>query len=205
MNDIKDKSVSWVAPILPSVSMAGIELGMSIEKLSNLLSFYEIDTKNNLYKFEMSPILKLVRSNSNEDEIYLFSVYDKDLTNWRLYFNRPDHAGVNPRALGIVVRNGKVFSVKAWHFEKLKDGDGPKNIYRGKLPGSVGLGDPVSNLLLHTKLTYDDAEEVFYTDLEYGALEVTGYGDLNEYPDQVILAIAVVAEYADRINQQSDL
>ena len=205
MTDIKGGLVSWVAPILPSVSMAGIELGMSTEKLLNLISFYEVDSENKLYKFEMSPILKLVRSNLNGDEIYLFNVYDKELTNWRLYFNRPDHAGANPRALGIVVRNDKVRSVKVWHFEKLKEGGRAKNIYRGKLPENVGLGDPLSNLLSYSKLTYDDAEEVFYADLEYGALEVTGYGDLMEYPDQVILAIAIVAEDADRINQQGDL
>ncbi|AMO95563.1 hypothetical protein CFter6_2897 [Collimonas fungivorans] len=175
---------------------------MDASELLDLLSTYAVDGANNLYQFEMSPILQLMKSNSNADEIYLFSVHDKDLTNWRLYFNTPDHLGANPRALGVVVRDGKVRSVKAWHFEKLKDGDMPKNIYRGKLPENIGLGDQVCDLLPCAKLVYDDAEELFYSDSEYGALEVTGYGDLDEYPDQVIMAISVISEPVD---QQHDM
>lgn len=194
MENVRNKVVSWVAPIVPSISLAGIELGMSAGELFSLLSMYVVEDKNDLYQFEMSPILRLVKSNSNEDEIYLFNVYDKELTNWRLYFNTPEHLGANPRALGIVVRDGKVHSVKAWHFEKLKEGDKPKNIYRGKLPVNIGLGDLVSDLLPYANLTYDDAEELFYSYGEYGALEVTGYGDLEEYPDQVVMAISVNSE-----------
>ena len=202
MKNNKNIVISWNAPIVPSISMAGIKLGMNANELSNLLSMYLVDHVNNLYQFEMSPILRLTKSNSNDDEIYLFSVHDKELTNWRLYFNTPDHLGANPRALGIVVRDGKVHSVKVWHFEKLKEGDLPKNIYRGKLPENIGLGDLISDLLPCAKLIYDDAEELFYSDSGYGALEVTGYGDLDEYPDQVIMAISVISEPVD---QQHDM
>jgi len=197
MKNFKDRVISWNAPIVPSISMAGIELGMGASELLDLLSMYAVAGANNLYQFEMSPILQLVKSNSNGDDIYLFNVHDKDLTNWRLYFNTPDHLGANPRALGVAVRDGKVHSVTAWHFEKLKEGDVPKNIYRGKLPENVGLGDKVCDLLPCAKLVYDDAAELFYSDSEYGALEVTGYGDLDEYPDQIIIAISVISESVD--------
>lgn len=202
MKNFKNKVISWNAPIAPSISMAGIELGMNASEFLDLLSMYVVDGGNNLYQFEMSPILRLLKNNSNDDEIYLFSVHDKELTNWRLYFNTPDHLGANPRALGVVVRDGKVYSVKVWHFEKLKEGDVPKNIYRGKLPENIGLGDLVCDLLPCAKLTYDDAEELFYSAGEYGALEVTGYGDLDEYPDQIIMAISVNSESVD---QQNDM
>jgi hypothetical protein len=198
MKNFKGRVISWNAPIVPSISMAGIELGMDDSELLDLLLTYAVGGVNNLYKFEFSPILQLVKSNSGGDEIYLFSVHDKDLTNWRLYFNTPDHLGANPRALGIVVRDRKVRAVKAWHFEKLNEGDMPKNIYRGKLPENIGLGDQVCDLLPCAKLVYDSAEELFYSDSEYGALEVTGYGDLDEYPDQVIMAISVIPEPVDQ-------
>lgn len=198
MKNFKCKMISWNAPIVPSISMAGIELGMDISELLDLLSMYTVDGVNNLYQFEMSPVLHLVKRNSNGDELYLFNVHDKDLTNWRLYFNTPDHLGANPRALGVVVRDGKVHSVKAWNFEKLKKGDIPKNIYRGKLPENIGLGDQLCDLLPCAKLVYNDADEVFYSDSGYGAIEVTGYGELDEYPDQVIMAISLISESIDQ-------
>jgi hypothetical protein len=95
-----------------------------------------------------------------------------------------------------------VRAVKVWHFEKLKEGEVPKNIYRGKLPENIGLGDQVCDLLPYAKLVYDSAEELFYSDSEYGALEVTGYGDLDEYPEQVIMAISIISEPVD---QQHDM
>jgi hypothetical protein len=170
-------------------------LGMDVGSLMNLLSNYVIDDENSLYQFEMSPVLKLVRSNSNGDEIFLFNVYDKELINWRLYFDTPDHAGANPRALGVIIRGGRIHAVKVWHFEKLKDGSKPRNIYRGKLHENIGLGDLVSGLLPYIKLNYDDAEELFRADRE--GLEVTGYGDIDEYPNQIVMAIAVIFGASD--------
>lgn len=191
MKNVGNHVISWAAPIVPSVSMAGIELGQSVDELVDLLSFYAVDVSNNLFKFEMSPVLQLRRSKSGDGEIFLFSVYDRELTNWRLYFDSPDHSGANPRALAIVVHAGEVHSVKAWHFEKLKDGDKPRNIYSGKLMEHIGLGDFVGDLLPYVTLSYDDAEEWFYADGEFEGLEVTGYGTLEEYPDQIIMAISV--------------
>lgn len=184
--------VSWVAPIVPSVSLAGIALGINIGDLDNLLESYSIDQVAGLYKFESSPILTLRKSKSVEDVIYLFSVFDRELTNWRLYFNSPDHAGANPRALGIVIRNGIVHAVKVWDFEKVRDGDKPKHVYGGKLPEGIGLGDPIKDLLVYANLSYDDAEEVFYTDASYGGLEISGVGSHDDFPEQSISCLAVI-------------
>lgn len=69
------------------------------------------------------------------------------------------------------------------------------NSYQGKLCGDIGLGDPVDDLLKYTELEFDNAEEWFYTDKEYGGLEVTGYGsDLNDEPGQMIMALTVIEE-----------
>lgn len=191
MEAVEDHVISWVAPIVPSVSMAGIRLGMNVDELTDLLSRYAVDVPNRLFRFEMSPILQLKRSESDGDEVFLFSVYDRELTNWRLFFDRPDHAGANPRALAVLVRGGEVYAVKAWHFEKLKNGDRPRNIYAGKIVGHIGLGDYVADLLPYVNLTYDDAEEWLYADGEFEGVEITGWGTLEEYPDQIIMAVSV--------------
>lgn len=183
-------AISWTAPIIPSVSLAGIEVGLDIARLEEMLSRYLVD--ENLYQFEQSPLLQLRRSTSGNDRLFVFSVRDTDLTNWRLHFASPDHAGVDPRALGIVIRQDRVHAIKAWQFESLKDDEKPTNSYRGRLPGNIGLGDRVNDLMAQVSLTYDDAEGVLYTGPEYGGLEITGYGEPDDYPDQPILAITVI-------------
>ena len=189
---MKRSALSWVAPIIPSVSLGGIELGINLDELDNLLEGHSIDQAPGLYKFESSPILALRKSISGGDIIYVFNVFDRELTNWRLYFNSPDHAGANPRALGVVIRNGVVHAVKVWDFENVKEGDKPKHVYAGKLPEGIGLGDPIGDLLVHAKLNYDDAEEVYYTDASYGGLEVSGVGNLDDFPEQSISCLAVI-------------
>ncbi|MCP1571683.1 hypothetical protein J2S30_000062 [Herbaspirillum rubrisubalbicans] len=189
--------ISWNAPIVPSHSLAGISIGLDLEEVERLLLSYLVERERNLYQFDSAPLLQLKRLDElNGDETFLFNVHDKDKTNWSLYFNTPDHAGANPRALAIIFRKNKVHAVKIWHFEKLKDGEKAKHIYRGKLPGNIGLGDPLRDLLSYTKLQYDEAEEWFYTDDKYGGLEVTGYGELVDYPEQVIMALAVISKSA---------
>lgn len=183
-------AISWSAPIIPSVSLAGIPVGLDLARLEELLSRYLIE--DSLYQFEQSPVLQLRKSTSGDDLLFVFSVRDRDLTNWRRHFNSPDHAGVDPRALGIVVRQGRVHAVKAWQFESLNDDEKPANSYRGKLPGNIGLGDQVSELMEQVSLNYDDAEGVLYAGPEYGGLEITGYGEPDDYPDQPIRAITVV-------------
>ncbi len=54
----------------------------------------------------------------------------------------------------------------------------------------------MKDLLPYTRLQYDEAEECFYTDENYGGLEVTGYGDLEDHPDQEIMALTVISKSA---------
>jgi len=187
-------NISWRAPVLPSVSLAGIPLGINVSDLDCLLYRYLIDREIDLYKFDDAPVLKLRVTEYESETLYLFRIYDVELTNWRLFFSSPEHAGVNTRALAIIVRNRIVHAVKVWNFELGNEGDKPKNVYAGKLPEGIGLDDPISSLLPYTSLQYDEAEEWFYTDESYGGLEVTGCGNLDEYPDQVIRALTVIAK-----------
>lgn len=194
MNVAGNNELSWVAPIIPSISLCGIPLGLSAAEFLELLGVYLIGNTEDLYQFYAAPVLQLKKIESEFGEIYLFNVHDRNLTNWHLYFDSPDHRGANPRALAVVVKNNKVHTVKVWNFEKVKEGDMPKNIYQGKLPGGIGLGDKISEILEYGKLKYDAAEGFFYTDPEYGMLELTGFGDLDEYPNQTIMALAVVSD-----------
>jgi len=196
MNYLDRFSIAWDAPVIPSKELAGIPLGIAIEEFECVLSQYLIDAEKCLYQFDGAPVLVLEKGfDSNGDGGYGFSVYNKKLTNWRLYFSTPDHAGADPRALNVIVRSWKVYAVKAWMFENLKEGSRPVNSYRGKLCGGIGLGDLVRDLLAYTELEFDNAEEWFYTDKNFGGLEVSGYGvDLNDEPDQMIMALTVIEE-----------
>jgi len=188
--------ISWGARIVPSESLAGIPLGISIEGFEKILSRYMIDKSGSLYRFDGAPVLVMEKSlDSNGDGGYGFSVFDRELTNWRLYFNSPEHAGANPRALDVIVRSWEVFAVKVWMFENLRSGEKIVNSYAGKLSEGVGLGSLISDFLAFTELEFDDAEEWFYTDQNCGGLEVSGYGgDLNDWPNQVVTALAVIKE-----------
>jgi len=190
---VGDNKISWRAPIIPSISLAGIPIGLDVVDFDNLLELYLIDSGSLLYKFEESPVLRLAKHESDFESIYLFHVHDVEMTNWRLYFASPNHAGVNTKALAVIFRNGSVHAVKVWNFELAKEGMKPKNVYSGRLPGGIGLDDPVNCLLQYTDLQFDEGEGWFYTDENYGGVEVTGYGDLADYPDQTIMAIAVIA------------
>ncbi|WP_218173458.1 hypothetical protein [Pseudomonas gingeri] len=195
MSENGDFVISWRAGIVPSQSLAGIPLGISVEDFEKNLSRYVIDESRGLYKFQGSPILTLGKElDSNGDGGYGFSVFDRELTGWRLYFSTSDHAGADPRALYVIVRSWKVFAVKVWMFENLRLEELPVNSYAGKLQEGIGLGDLVSEFLKYTELDFDDAEEWFCTDENYGGLEVTGYGgDLSESPDQTIRALTVIS------------
>lgn len=199
-NKLKSMSntiISWNEPIVPSYSLAGIPISLHLEEFKKLLFSYLVEREKNVYQFESAPLLQLKQSvELNGDENFLFNVHDRDMTNWSLYFNTPHHAGANPRALAIVFRENRIHAIKVWHFEKLEKDQKPKHIYRGKLIENIGLGDPVKNLLLYTRLQYDEAEECFYTDEKYGGLEVTGYGDLEDHPDQEIMALTVISKSA---------
>lgn len=186
MNSCDDFSISWIAPIVPSVSLAGIPLHVGVEVLDRVLLKYVVDASNSLYKFDSSP--ELLLKNHGLDELgnggYSFSLVDDAVIN-SLLKKTP--------ALSIMVRGGKVCAVKVYDFSF--SGELSQNfIYKGVLSAGIGLGTLVSNLLPFTYLEFDDVEEWFYTDRKFGGLEVTGWGvPLGERPDQVITALCVIS------------
>lgn len=196
MSNQKEFSISWTAPILPSFSLAGIPLGATLEDLNKVIDKYLINEQKAIYQFLDSPMLYMSKKiNENGDGGYGFEVQNVALTNWSLFFQSPNHFGVNKRALSILIRSGKVYAIKVWQFESLLPDQKPINSYKGRLPEGVGLGDYVRDILVFTELNFDSDEEWFCTDKSYGTLEVTGLGnnwDLNDDPDQRITALAVV-------------
>lgn len=194
-----DFSISWTAEIIPSQSIAGIPIGVSVENFDRVLGKYLVDESKGLYRFEGSPVLSSEKYfDANGNGGYGFSVFDLELTRWRLYYDRPDHAGVDSRAFHVLFRAGKVFAIKVWLFESLRVGENPSSSYAGKLKEGIGLGDLVRDFLAYTELEYDSAEEWFYTDQNYGGLEVTGYsaGDLTDWPDQNIRVLTIIPNSA---------
>ncbi|UZE24279.1 hypothetical protein LOY67_02335 [Pseudomonas sp. B21-056] len=186
--------ISWLAPIVPAKSLAGIPLAISVVEFEKVLDRYLVDKDKALYRFRDSPVLSMVKGiDSNGDGGYGFSVFDRELTNWRLFFNTPEHAGADPRALYVIVRSWEVYAVKAWMFEKYREGGSPVNSYKGKLDCDIGLGDALGDLLAHAKLEFDAEEEWYVASGDYSGLEVSGYGvSLEDNPSQVVMALAVL-------------
>jgi hypothetical protein len=188
--------ISWRAPVVPAKSLAGIPLAISVAEFEKVLGFYLVDENKAIYQFEDSPVLSMAKGiDSDGNGGYGFSVFDRDLTNWRLFFNTPEHAGADPRALYVIVRSWKIYAVKAWLFEKYGEGGGPVNSYKGKLACGIGLGDVLSDLLAYSNLEFDAEEEWYVASDGYSGLEVSGYGvSLEESPRQVIMALAVLID-----------
>lgn len=179
-------SISWTAPIVPSISLAGIPLGASAEVLARMFLNYLVDEANQLYRFENAPSLRLITHSLDEfgNGGYSFYLFDGSVIN-ELLKGTP--------ALSIMIRKGKVYAVKVYDFSF--PGELSQNlVYKGVLLEGIGLGDLVSNLLPFTTLDFDSAEEWFYTDQDYGGLEVTGWGvPLEDHLDQVITALCVIS------------
>lgn len=191
-----DFTISWQAPILPAKSLAGIPLMTSVAEFEMVLGRYVVDKDKMLYQFDGSPVLSMAKGiDSNGDGGFGFAVHDRELTNWRLFFNTPEHAGANPRALYIIVRSWKVYAVKVWLFEKYKEGGRPVNSYRGKLACNIGLGDALIDLVFHVDLEFDSEEEWYVAKGSNCGLEISGYGvSLEDNPDQVVTALAVLVD-----------
>ncbi|MDT3723275.1 hypothetical protein [Pseudomonas oryzihabitans] len=178
-------SISWSALIIPGVSIAGIPLGISVENFISALARYAIDKDGAVYKFCDGPSL-VMKCNIGRDGNggCSFLLKDIDLVN---YLKR------ETPALSIGVQDGKIRAIKVYDFSF--SGDLASNfVYKGKLKGNVGLGNPVSNLLAFTSLEFDESEGWFYTDSHYGLAEVTGWGvPLDVRPDQCVTAICIVS------------
>jgi hypothetical protein len=181
----KEFSISWVAPIVPSVSLAGIPLHVDADVLKCVLLGYLIDESNSLYRFNDSPVLRLKFYSSDESGSggYSFALADVSVVN--------DLNKFIP-ALSVLIKGGKVYAVKVYDFSFFGE-RAQSLIYKGVLPEGIGLGGLVSDLLPFTTLEFDEAEEWFYTDEDYGGLEVTGWGvSLEDHPNQVITALCVI-------------
>ncbi|SHN31789.1 hypothetical protein SAMN05216593_1392 [Pseudomonas asturiensis] len=182
----KEFSISWMAAILPSVSLAGIPLYVDADVLKCVLSGYLVDEKNSLYQFNDSPELRLKFHGLDENGNggYSFVLSDASVINALKKFTP---------ALSIMIKGGRVHAIKVYDFSF--PGELAQNfIYKGVLPNGTGLGSLVSDLLPFTSLVFDSAEEWLYTDQNYGGLEVTGWGvPLEDHPDQVITALCVIS------------
>ncbi|MDU9393745.1 hypothetical protein [Pseudomonas sp. zfem002] len=155
--------IDWHAPIVPGVSLAGIPL----------------------YRFPGSPILQMHRHGFEQcgDCGFSFSVFDDAVINDLL-------KGIP--ALSISIRDGRLYAVKVYNFSFPSD-PAEQFIYKGCLPGGMVLGSPVSDILPLTSLEFDEAEEWFYTDPNYGVVEITGWGvPISDKPGQIITAICVI-------------
>ncbi|MBS7473697.1 hypothetical protein KID98_23190 [Pseudomonas syringae] len=178
-----DFKISWKAAIIPCKSLAGIPIHASAELLKSVLGRYVVDEENLLYQFEDSPILRLKSYDPASDGGYAFSLADDTVID-KLLKGKP--------ALSISLRGNRVTFIKIYNFSF--SGDAAENyIYKGTLPGNIGLGSLVSELLPYTRLELDETEEFFYTDAQYGEVEVTGLGvPLEDIPDQHITAICLI-------------
>lgn len=137
MKQVSQFSISWVAPIVPSVSLAGIPLGVGAEVLARVLLNYLIDETSQLYQFECSPELRLRSCGVDEfgNGGYSFSLFDEFVVN-DLLKGAP--------ALSIVIRDGAVFALKAYSFSF--PGERTQELmYKGVLPIGIGLGSLVSD------------------------------------------------------------
>lgn len=177
--------IDWHAPIVPAVSLAGIPLGVHFSELETVLDSYLVDEKNSLYRFVGSPVLKMHKSKLDPSGGggMSFSVFDDSVVN-KLKRGIP--------ALSVLIRDEKIYAVKIYDFSF--PGDlAEKLVYKGCLPGGIRLGSAVAEMLLLTELEFDEAEEWFYTDSDYGVIEVSGWGvPLSDESEQLVTAICVI-------------
>lgn len=185
MMPLENLSVTWDAPIIPGVSLAGIPLHAGVVDLEAVLSRYLIDKDSLQYKFEGSPDLCLSWYGLDEcgNGGYSFSIFDDEIVS-ELKKGVP--------ALSVLIRSWRVYAVKVYDFS-FPGEPAHRFVYKGLLSGGIGLGNLVSDILPFTSLEFDEAEEWFYTGRDYGVLEVTGWGvPLEEQPNQLITAICVI-------------
>ncbi|MCQ3008601.1 hypothetical protein ALP26_00486 [Pseudomonas savastanoi pv. glycinea] len=150
-NTNENINISSTAPTTPNKSISGISLGTSANSLELALPRCLVNQKNSLYQFEDSPILRLTMHELDGDGSggYEFSLHDDHIIN-KLLRGTP--------ALSIAIEKNKVFTLKVYDFSFSEDA-ALERIYKGTLPGNIGLGSLVSELLPYTQLDFDEAEE----------------------------------------------
>lgn len=178
-------AISWSAPIVPSVSLAGVPLHVDKGLLMTVLATYIIDEHCMLYQFDGSPVLRFSADLDERGDGSLFFFLNDDHLIHKFNKGTP--------ALSVRIKEGVVYAVKAYDFSF--PGEPVRNfVYKGILPGGLGLGSLVSDLLKFTDLEFDEAEEWFYADARFGGVEITGCGvPLEDEPRQVVTAICVIS------------
>ena len=186
-------SFSWKSPIIPSKSLAGIPIGIENGLFQNILKQYLVDSENKIYEFKYSPALILdeYTLDDNGNGCYHFVLNDPKLTGRKNLSQLRDL--FYSRVLNILVVNNHIAAIKTWAFEVLdQDDQKSAHSYMGKTKEGLGLYSPLIDFLNYSILEFEEGESFFYSDDAYGNLEITGYGQtLEDYPDQVVMAIAV--------------
>ncbi|WP_164280684.1 hypothetical protein [Stenotrophomonas indicatrix] len=173
-------SVDWHAPVVPGVSLAAIPLLAPYADLEVALATHLVDANLLLYKFNGGPDLRLEKHLLDEygDGGFLFSLFCGD-------------DGSNMAALSISIKGWAVRAIKVYALGEPGDAV-TRYSYRGLTAESIGLGSLVSDFIGFTELYFDEAEEWFYSQSDYGAIEVTGWGvPLEDEPQQIVTAICV--------------
>lgn len=167
--------LDWSAPIVPGVSIAGIPFGTPIDALVSALQAHSVSPEDPyVVRFANSPVLRFEADNSGfcvraaeikKNYDWQDVVMGLDFTNGLFTFARVDSVG--------------------W--------DGFS--YKGKLFGSVGLGDPANLLLSHyQRVIYDDAEEWLYCSGGPLSIRVAGTScPLESDPKQPVSIICVAS------------
>lgn len=165
-------ALSWTAPIEPGRCMMGLNLGMPIGDVRQLLGLRDGESKREVVIPDAPPLLADCVSS---DVIYLRTLELQGMPyDWQDKLGR------------LVFRNGVLASVIAETLDKYS------GHYGGKWSGVFGLESPVSDAIRFSPLDYDDAEELFYFPGLKG-IEIGGQGacDLSVHPEQVVTLIRV--------------
>lgn len=185
---------SWSAPIVPGVTLAGIELGSDLEDFKALIKVYCVDFVSGLYRFPEAPLF-LLEVNEQQGRIYFkFTVADVALTGWYSQFPESKLVSSETRALVVGFLDKKVSSVSVWmfdYFDVLAD----KKLtysYQGCLADGTRLGSRMDVAASFYELVYDEAEEWFYEKSGVVILGGGGVGDLEDFEDQEVAMIMVI-------------
>lgn len=109
--------IDWVAPIVPGLSLAGVDLGTTLEEFKISIGKYCVGSLRGLYEFSGAPPLLLSISESAEKAYFRFEIFDLNLTGWNLQFPGSAKVLSETRALVVAFLEGKVSSVSVWMFD----------------------------------------------------------------------------------------
>lgn len=185
---------SWSAPIVPGVTLAGIELGTALEEFKVSLDAFCVDSTKGLYKFPGAPLFLLEIVEKPGRVYFGFSVADLALTGWYLQFPDSKRVLSETRALVVAFSDGKVSNISVWMFDYF-DSLGDKKLtysYQGCLAEGIKLGSRMDCADFYYELDFDEGDEWFYTRSGGIIFGGGGVGDLEESKDQVVLMIMVV-------------